>query len=98
MNPRIARLRLRMMYARAIRFNMNLREYAASLPPGGQAELARNIGVARTFLYQMIRGIRPVPSLLCKKIELATYGAVTAAELRPDLAAIFGPPATAEGH
>lgn len=93
MNPRIARWRLRWINARAISTQMILKEYAASLPPGGQAELARQIGVAHTFLYQMIRGIRPVPSQLCRKIELATYGAVTAAELRPDLAAIFGPPA-----
>lgn len=56
---------------------------------GGVAELARRIGRAPAFVYQMRSGVRPVPPTLVLTIEAATGGEVTRHDLRPD---IFGPP------
>lgn len=54
---------------------------------GSQAELARRIGVTTVFAHQMVRGIKKIPPGLCRKIEHATDGQVTAEALRPD---VFG--------
>jgi DNA-binding transcriptional regulator YdaS (Cro superfamily) len=58
---------------------------------GGQAELAKKLGVTPQAVHQWVRGRRPIPVEQCQAIERATAGAVTAAALRPDLAAIFAP-------
>lgn len=74
---------------------MNLRDYLKSLPRGGGAELARALGKPHVYLCQIAAGIRRANPGLSLAIERATNGAVTARELRPDLAEIFGP--TKEG-
>jgi DNA-binding transcriptional regulator YdaS (Cro superfamily) len=52
---------------------------------GGQAALAKAIGVTPAMVYQWLTGRRPVPAERCAAIEAATSGAVTRADLRPDL-------------
>lgn len=59
---------------------------------GSQAALARAIDVTPVFVHQMLRGLRQVPPRLCRRIEAATGGQVTAEQLRPD---VFGVPTPA---
>lgn len=49
-----------------------------------QGKLARLIGVSRQRVGQLVAGDR-IPAELAIKIEQATNGAVTRADLRPDL-------------
>lgn len=49
-----------------------------------QAELARRIGVTQSMIYQMTKGLRPVPEKICVAIEQETSGAITRRDLRPD--------------
>lgn len=73
---------------------MNIETYYDSLPFGGRAALARQLGIANTYLWQICRGRKPIPPKLCIPIEAATDGAVTRYEARPD---VFGaPPVAAE--
>lgn len=51
---------------------------------GGQAVLARAIGVAPSFINQMVHGSRGVGYINAVAIERATEGAVTRRDLRPD--------------
>lgn len=66
---------------------MKLLEYLAER--GSQAELARKISVPSVLVHQWAHDKRRVPAERCRDIETATAGAVTAAELRPD---VFGTP------
>lgn len=54
----------------------------------GASGLAKAIGVKPQFVAALSRGQRPVPSSRCLSIEIATNGAVTRYDLRPD---VFGP-------
>lgn len=56
---------------------------------GSKVALANAIGVKPPTIHQWICGDRPVPAKQCPRIELATNGAVTKEQLRPD---IFGEP------
>ena len=50
---------------------------------GSQRKLAEAIGVAHSFVPQLLSGHRPIPEALCAKIEAAT--GVPCEELRPDV-------------
>lgn len=52
---------------------------------GGQAALARVLGVKPPTVNQWIKDDRPVPAERCIEIERATHGAVRCEELRPDV-------------
>lgn len=54
---------------------------------GSQKALAEAVEVHPSFVSQWLTGDRPIPATRCRSIEAATAGAVTAAELRPD---VFG--------
>ena len=62
---------------------------------GGQAALARELGISPQAVSQWVRGRRPVPPRLAIRIESATGGAVSRHDLRPD---IFGPSPTQQGE
>lgn len=51
---------------------------------GSQAKLALYIGVSAVTVNQWVSGVRPIPIERCPAIELATSGAVTRRDLRPD--------------
>lgn len=53
---------------------------------GGQANLARAIGVTPSMVNQWGAGLRPIPLDRCVDIERATGKQVTCEELRPDKA------------
>lgn len=55
-----------------------------------QAAIARLCNVTPQAVSQWVAKVRPIPPKHAKAIERATNGAVTAGELRPDLAEIFG--------
>lgn len=52
---------------------------------GGQAALARILGVRPPTVNQWVKADRPVPAERCPSIERATAGAVRCEELRPDI-------------
>jgi DNA-binding transcriptional regulator YdaS (Cro superfamily) len=64
---------------------MNLREYVRI---HSQVLLAGKLGVDRSLVSQWLSGKTKVTAERAVQIERATNGAVTRAELRPD---IFGP-------
>lgn len=51
---------------------------------GSQSALAKAIDVAPAIVNQWRSGARPVPVQHCFAIEIATNGAVTRRDLRPD--------------
>ncbi|PZO66352.1 MAG: transcriptional regulator [Pseudoxanthomonas suwonensis] len=65
---------------------MNLSKYFAQ-DCSNRRRLAAAIGVHKMYLWQIGAGQRRPSAELAKRIEEATQGAVTRAELRPD---IFG--------
>jgi DNA-binding transcriptional regulator YdaS (Cro superfamily) len=64
---------------------MNLKQYFKDEPYGSKKEMAEYLDITPTWLGLLIRGARRPSAVLAKKIEKATQGLVTAAELRPDL-------------
>lgn len=60
--------------------------------PGGVATLAERLNVSTNFIYQMRRGVRPVPAHHCLEVEKACGAVVSRYDLRPD---VFGEPSEA---
>jgi DNA-binding transcriptional regulator YdaS (Cro superfamily) len=64
---------------------MTLKDYFKDKPRGAQVELARKLGVSKTWMSLLVSG-REVPSAgLALMIEKFTKGQVTRKSLRPDL-------------
>ncbi|MCW9687989.1 transcriptional regulator [Proteus terrae] len=63
---------------------MELKKYIDSLEWGGAKELADQLGVSKSFLSQMASGVSAISPRRCVEIEIATNGAVTRRDLRPD--------------
>lgn len=53
---------------------------------GGQANLARELGVSPPTVNQWAHGKRQIPAERCPEIERATGGEVRCEDLRPDVA------------
>ncbi|WP_083260243.1 YdaS family helix-turn-helix protein [Marinobacter sp. X15-166B] len=64
---------------------MKLTTFLSQLPPGGRSDFAKHIGASPAYLYQMVRGIRPIPPTRALAICEATNWKVTPHELRPDI-------------
>ena len=67
----------------------NLHLERASTIAGSQSELARAIGVNRALINHMTAGRRAITAEMAVAIEKVTKGAVSRADLRPDLFAGF---------
>ena len=52
---------------------------------GGQAALARLLGIKPPSVNQWVRDGRPIPAERCPDIEKLTHGAVRCEDLRPDV-------------
>lgn len=52
---------------------------------GGQAALARDLGVVASHVRYYLRTRKPVPPLWAQKIESVTGGAISKSELRKDI-------------
>ena len=64
---------------------MNLAEYFQTQPRGTKVEMAKKLGITKTWLSLIITGKKiPSPSL-CNLIESLTKGKVKRKELRPDI-------------
>jgi DNA-binding transcriptional regulator YdaS (Cro superfamily) len=64
---------------------MTLEEYFKDKPRGAKVDLARALGISKTWMSLLTSG-RSVPSPeLAHSIERHTHGKVTRKELRPDL-------------
>ncbi len=50
---------------------------------GGRGALAKHLGISASYLYQIEKGIRPVPPRICRKIEDLTAGKVSRKRLLP---------------
>ena len=57
----------------------------ACVAVGGQAAMARLIGVSPPTINQWIKGDRPVPAERCPAVERATRGVIRCEDLRPDV-------------
>ena len=60
---------------------MNLLEF---LKANGSVRFAKQLGWSLQYLYQIKKGMRPVPVRHCVAIERATGGQVTRKDLRPN--------------
>ncbi|HEZ1342615.1 TPA: helix-turn-helix domain-containing protein [Neisseria meningitidis] len=61
---------------------MDLRDYCAIR--GNQSDLARKTGISPSFIYQIAKGLKPVPIQSAALIEKSTNGRVTRKEMFPD--------------
>jgi DNA-binding transcriptional regulator YdaS (Cro superfamily) len=64
---------------------MNLAEYFATEPRGSKQEMAQYLGITATYMSLLIHVQRRPSPQMAVKIEGATQGLVTRAELRPDI-------------
>jgi DNA-binding transcriptional regulator YdaS (Cro superfamily) len=64
---------------------MNLATYVERLPRGGKKLFAIRLGVTASYLSRLISGDRSITAERAIQIEDATEGAVSRAELRPDI-------------
>jgi DNA-binding transcriptional regulator YdaS (Cro superfamily) len=64
---------------------MTLSEYFNKQGRGAKVEMAKQLGISKTWLSLIISG-RSIPSApLCNMIEVLTKGKVKRKELRPDI-------------
>jgi len=71
--------------AKATFLRMKLSPFLSQLPKGGRADFAKRVGVSPAYLYQMVRGIRPVPLKRVLAICEASGWKVTPHELCPEI-------------
>lgn len=64
---------------------MNLKDYFVGKPYGAKVELARKLGITKTWMSQLISGAERCSPALAIKIQEATEGAVAKADMRPDI-------------
>lgn len=63
---------------------MDLKNYITTSARGEAKRLASCLAVSRSYLSQMASGVTAINPERCVKIELATKGAVSRKDLRPD--------------
>jgi len=66
---------------------MTLAEFFSDKPRGAKVQMARTLGISKTWFSLVISGRYPPSPELSRDIESATGGSVKRADLRPD---IFG--------
>lgn len=64
---------------------MTLKEFFADKKRGSKDALAKDLGISRTWMSQLINGHQVCSPELAVEIERLTGGLVTRKELRPDL-------------
>lgn len=64
---------------------MTLIKYFKGKPRGSKVELARKLGISKTWMALIINGQKSPSAVLSAEIERATRGLVTRNDLRPDL-------------
>ena len=64
---------------------MTLQEFFAKQPRGTKARIARECEISKTWMSLILSGRKPAGACLAINLEAATQGAVTKAEIRPDI-------------
>lgn len=64
---------------------MTLRQYFDGKPHGSKAEMAKALGISRTWMSLIINNLRLASPELALEIERQTNGEVRRVDLRPDL-------------
>lgn len=64
---------------------MTLQDYFKDKKRGAKDALAKNLGISRTWMSQIINGRQVCSPELAVEIERLTEGSVTRKDLRPDL-------------
>lgn len=64
---------------------MTLTEFFENKDRGAKIEMARNLGVSKTWFSLVLTGKKLPSAFLCNQIELLTKGKVKRIELRPDI-------------
>ncbi len=64
---------------------MTLQQYFEDKKRGAKDALAKDLGISRTWMSQLISGRQVCSPELAVEIERLTNGAVTRKDLRPDL-------------
>jgi DNA-binding transcriptional regulator YdaS (Cro superfamily) len=64
---------------------MDFETYYTSLSPEAKRDLAEKLGITVAYLRQIAHGHRRAGARVIARIAEATQGAVTPADLRPDL-------------
>ena len=64
---------------------MTLTEYFADKPHGSKADMAKALGISRTWMALLISGLRVLSPELALEIERITNGQIRRVDLRPDL-------------
>jgi DNA-binding transcriptional regulator YdaS (Cro superfamily) len=64
---------------------MTLKEYFADKKRGAKDALAKQLGISRTWMSQIINGQQVCSPELAVEIERLTLGLVTRKDMRPDL-------------
>lgn len=64
---------------------MTLTEYFADKPHGSKADMAKALGISRTWMALLISGLRVPSPELALEIERITNGQIKRVDLRPDL-------------
>ena len=64
---------------------MNLHDYLRSLAPDKQCRFARCAGTSLGYVRKVLSARSRFGEAICQRIELASSGAVTVEELRPDV-------------
>ena len=63
---------------------MNLKDYVSKSNRGHAKELAKSLGVSKSFLSQMVSGVAAISPERCVQIESLTNGIVTRKDLKPN--------------
>jgi DNA-binding transcriptional regulator YdaS (Cro superfamily) len=63
---------------------VDLKTYIATSEMGTSKRLAESLGVSKSMMSQMVSGKAPISIERCVEIEVATEGAVSRKDLRPD--------------
>lgn len=64
---------------------MTLSEFFSNKDRGAKVEMAKTLGVSKTWFSLVLTGKKLPSPTLCNQIELLTKGKVKRAELRPDI-------------
>ena len=64
---------------------MTLTEYFADKPHGSKADMAKALGISRTWMALLISGLRVPSPERALEIERITNGQIRRVDLRPDL-------------
>ena len=64
---------------------MTLTEYFADKPHGSKADMAKALGISRTWMALLISGLRVPSPEQAREIERITNGDIKRVDLRPDL-------------